>query len=52
MKEYVKPIRHYINDSGCWVIEFKELEMEGVMRLTSHLLEESDHAKITAYECE
>ena len=32
--------------------QFKELEMEGVMRLTSHLLEESDHAKITAYECE
>ena len=33
-------------------VQFKELEMEGVMRLTSHLLEESDHAKITAYECE
>jgi hypothetical protein len=30
--------------------QFKELEMEGVMRLTSHLLEESDHAKIIAYE--
>jgi len=32
--------------------QFKELEMEGTMRLSSHLLEESDHAKITAYECE
>jgi hypothetical protein len=30
--------------------QFKELEMEGVMRLTSHLLAESDHAKIMAYE--
>ena len=30
--------------------QFKELEMEGTMRLTSHLLEESDHAKIMAYE--
>ena len=30
--------------------QYKELEMEGVMRLTSHLLEESDHAKIMAYE--
>jgi hypothetical protein len=33
-------------------VQFKELEMEGVMRLTSHLLAEADHAKITAYECE
>jgi hypothetical protein len=32
--------------------QFKELEMEGVMRLTSHLLEEADHAKIMAYEAE
>jgi len=32
--------------------QFKELEMEGVMRLTSHLLAESDHAKIMAYEHE
>jgi hypothetical protein len=32
--------------------QFKELEMEGTMRLTSHLLEESDHAKIIAYECD
>ena len=32
--------------------QFKELEMEGVMRLTSHLLAESDHAKIMAYESE
>ena len=32
--------------------QFKELEMEGTMRLTSHLLEESDHAKIMAYEAE
>jgi len=31
-------------------VQFKELEMEGVMRLTSHLLAESDHAKIMAYE--
>ena len=30
--------------------QFKELEMEGTMRLTSHLLAESDHAKIMAYE--
>ena len=30
--------------------QFKELEMEGVMRLTSHLLAEADHAKIMAYE--
>jgi hypothetical protein len=32
--------------------QFKELEMEGVMRLTSHLLAEADHAKIIAYEHE
>ena len=32
--------------------QYKELEMEGVMRLTSHLLAESDHAKIIAYEHE
>jgi len=32
--------------------QYRELEMEGVMRLTSHLLEESDHAKIMAYEAE
>lgn len=32
--------------------QFKELEMEGTMRLTSHLLAESDHAKIMAYEHE
>jgi hypothetical protein len=31
-------------------VQFKELEMEGVMRLTSHLLAEADHAKIIAYE--
>ena len=31
-------------------IQYRELEMEGVMRLTSHLLAESDHAKIIAYE--
>ena len=30
--------------------QYKELEMEGTMRLTSHLLEEADHAKIIAYE--
>ena len=33
-------------------IQYRELEMEGVMRLTSHLLAESDHAKIIAYEHE
>ena len=33
-------------------VQFKELEMEGTMRLTSHLLEEADHAKIMAYEAE
>ena len=32
--------------------QFKELEMEGTMRLSSHLLEEADHAKIMAYEAE
>jgi hypothetical protein len=32
--------------------QFKELEMEGVMRLTSHLLAEADHAKIVAYDHE
>ena len=32
--------------------QFKELEMEGTMRLTSHLLAESDHAKIMAYEAD
>ena len=32
--------------------QYRELEMEGTMRLTSHLLEESDHAKIMAYEAE
>ena len=30
--------------------QFKELEMEGTMKLTSHLLAEADHAKIMAYE--
>jgi len=30
--------------------QFKELEMEGTMRLTSHLLAEADEAKIAAYE--
>jgi len=30
--------------------QFKELEMEGTMRLTIHLLAEADHAKIMAYE--
>ena len=32
--------------------QFKELEMEGTMKLTSHLLAEADHAKIMAYESE
>jgi len=31
-------------------VQFKELEMEGTMRLTSHLLAESDHAKTIAYD--
>ena len=30
--------------------QFKELEMEGTMRLTSHLLAEADEAKIAVYE--
>ena len=30
--------------------QFKELEMEGVMRLTSLLLAEADEAKIAAYD--
>jgi hypothetical protein len=30
--------------------QFKELEMEGTMKLTSHLLAEADEAKIAAYE--
>jgi hypothetical protein len=30
--------------------QFKELEIEGTMRLSSHLLAEADHAKIIAYE--
>ena len=33
-------------------IQYRELEMEGVMRLTSHLLAEADEAKIMAYERE
>jgi hypothetical protein len=33
-------------------VQFKELEMEGTMRLSSHLLAEADHAKIIAYEHE
>jgi hypothetical protein len=32
--------------------QYKELEMEGTMRLSSHLLAEADHAKIIAYEHE
>ena len=32
--------------------QFKELEMEGTMKLTRHLLAEADHAKIMAYESE
>jgi hypothetical protein len=32
--------------------QYRELEMEGVMRLTSHLLAEADEAKIMAYERE
>ena len=30
--------------------QFRELEMEGTMRLTSHLLAEADEAKIAAYD--
>jgi len=30
--------------------QFKELEIEGCMRLTKHILEEADEAKIAAYE--
>ena len=30
--------------------QFKELEIEGCMRLTKHLLDEADEAKIAAYE--
>ena len=30
--------------------QFKELEMEGTMKLTSHLLAEADEAKIAAYD--
>ena len=31
-------------------VQFKELEMEGTMRLSSHLLAEADEVKIAAYE--
>ena len=31
-------------------VQFKELEMEGTMKLTSHLLAEADEAKIAAYD--
>ena len=30
--------------------QFKELEIEGCMRLSKHILEEADEAKIAAYE--
>jgi hypothetical protein len=33
-------------------VQFKEIEMEGIMKLSSHLLAEADHAKIIAYENE
>ena len=33
-------------------VQFKELEIEGCMRLSKHILEEADHAKIIAYEHE
>jgi hypothetical protein len=32
--------------------QFKELEMEGTMRLSSNLIAEADEAKIAAYESE
>jgi hypothetical protein len=30
--------------------QFKELEMEGTMRLSSHLIEEADHARSVDYD--
>jgi hypothetical protein len=30
--------------------QFQELEIEGCMRLSKHILEEADHAKIMSYE--
>ena len=30
--------------------QFKELEIEGCMRLSKHILEESDHAKTVDYD--
>jgi len=30
--------------------QFKELEIEGSMRLTQHILDESDHAKTVDYD--
>jgi hypothetical protein len=30
--------------------QFKELEIEGCMRLAKHILEQADEAKIAAYE--
>jgi hypothetical protein len=30
--------------------QFKELEIEGCMRLSKHILEQADEAKIAAYE--
>ena len=30
--------------------QFRELEIEGCMRLSKHILEEADEAKIAAYE--
>jgi len=32
--------------------QFKELEIEGCMRLSKHILEQADEAKIMAYESE
>ena len=32
--------------------QYQELEIEGSMRLTKHLIDEADHAKIMAYESE
>jgi hypothetical protein len=32
--------------------QFQELEIEGCMRLSKHILEEADEAKIAAYESE
>ena len=32
--------------------QFKQIEMDGTMKLSSHLIAEADHSKIIAYEHE